>query len=390
MQVWTQRPRPGPLTRLAKLAAHASSIAVAPQGNALAVGAEDGTVHLLDPSTGLPRSALKGHDGPVSAVAFDGASRLVTGDSAGTLRAWDTSTGTVVVEHRNAHRGAVRALAIQGDELLVSGGTDRTVRFWDPRRLAAAVSSPAQLQSPVTGVAIDPDGKTVAASTEHGDIGRWTAAGRPIDVLRVTNDAVWAVALGGDDALAAAGGDQVLSLWSLADARKPVRTHDLGSHAGGTLDARFVGAGIIATSAGDGKVRLWDASSGQAIGPPLAVTASPIWDLAASADGSIWAASRDGTVTRIDALALGAACVEANESFDGRQRARLLAGRPPLACGSIPSRPAAHMNMPTMPQGPSYSGPPNACPVQECKVRIVKAERTGTEIRLYFEMNYAL
>jgi WD40 repeat protein len=309
---------------------------VAPGGAKLAVGANDGAAYLLDPVTGHLVSRLTGHDGPVTAVAFDGASRLVTGDSAGTLRVWDGDPARVRVEHRGAHHGAVRALAIKDGRLLVSGGADGTVSWWNPRSLTAAGAPPAQLQAPITDVAIGPDGATVAASTEHGDVALWTTEGHPIgSTFRVTNDAVWAVALGvGGDTLAAAGADEVLSLWSFARGRQPVRIRELGSHGGGALDVAFVDPALVVVSSRDGKVHLWDAVSGQAIGLALAVSASPIWHLATSADGSIWTASHDGTITRIDAIALDAACAEAGGSFDARQRARLLAGRAPLACSS--------------------------------------------------------
>ena len=46
------------------------------------------------------------------------------------------------------------------------------------------------------------------------------------------------------------------------------------------------------------------------------------------------------------------------------------------------------MNMSSPSLGASYSGPPNACPVDGCQVRITAAERAGDEIRLTFEANY--
>jgi WD40 repeat protein/energy-coupling factor transporter ATP-binding protein EcfA2 len=334
VQEWTQRPRPGPLARLTQLDAHASSIAVAPDRGTLAVGADDGSVHLLDPLTGSDRGRLTGHDGSVTALAFDGAGRLVTGDGAGTLRVWDVVTGQMRAEHRGAHHGAVSALALaKGRQLLASGSEDRTVRLWDAVALTGGELPLAELSAPVTDVAVGDDGRTVAASTQRGDVSRWGVDGRPIGKsFTVTNDTVWAIALGpGGDTLAAAGADEVLSAWSLAGGR-PRRTYELGSQRGGALDVAFVNPQVVAVSSAHGDVQLADSSSGQPIGPAIPISASPIWHLATGSDGSIWTASRDGTVTRIDVLALDAACAEAAGSFDARQRARLLAGRAPLAC----------------------------------------------------------
>jgi WD40 repeat protein len=173
----------------------------------------------------------------------------------------------------------------------------------------------------------------VAASTQGGDVARWEVDGRSIGAaFAVSNNTVWAIALGADGhTLAAAEADEVLSLWSLAGGR-PRRTSELGSQRGGALDVAFVDSTVVAVSSAHGDVQLWDASSAQPIGSALPVSGSPIWHLAAGPDGSIWTASRDGTVTHIDALALDAACAEAGASFDARQRARLLAGRAPLGC----------------------------------------------------------
>ncbi len=334
LQVWTQRPRLGPVVRLTQLSAHASSIAVAPGGTTLAVGADDGAVYLLDPLTGRQLSRLTGQSGSVTGLAFTGAGRLITGDSAGTMRQWDLSTARVRIEHRGAHQGAINALAIdEARQVLATGGTDGRVRLWAPASLTALGPGRPELSAPVTGIALGANGQVVAASTEHGDVGVWTIAGRPVvKPFRVTNDAVWAVALGGGGRiLAAAGADEVLSLWSLADGRGPLRVHELGSN-GGALDVTFVDPGVVAVSSAQGTVQLWDAASGQAIGPILPVSASPVWHLAAAPNGSVWTASRDGTITHIDALTLDVACAQASGSFDASQRARLLAGRAPIAC----------------------------------------------------------
>jgi WD40 repeat protein len=338
VQVWTQRPRPGPVSSLARLDAQPSSIAADPGGDTVAVGAADGTVRLLEASTGRERSRLAGHDGPVTAVTFSGPGRVLTGDSAGTLREWEAAGG-LRAERRRVHDGEVTALVLSEDRrLLATGAADGTVRLWDAPSLTPKGGPLGPLPASVTDVAMAATGGTVAASTRSGDVARWTTAGRPIgEVFRVTDDTVWAVALAGEGGrdegmLAAAGADEVVSLWSPPGARLPRRAHDLSSHRGGALDVAFVDGRTVVASSGDGQVRFWDAASGRPIGPPLAVTSSPIWHLAVDGAGGIWTASHDGTVARIDALVLEAACAQAAASFDELQRRRILAGRPSVAC----------------------------------------------------------
>ncbi|MEU5086984.1 benzoate transporter [Streptomyces sp. NPDC021356] len=74
----------------------------------------------------------------------DGRHLLITGDSHGTLRRWETY-GAPVGAPAHTHGGAIQHLLPLPDELLVSGGTDGTVRVWHSTRgqlLADAVHRP--------------------------------------------------------------------------------------------------------------------------------------------------------------------------------------------------------------------------------------------------------
>jgi WD40 repeat protein len=221
---------------------------------------------------------------------------------------------------------------MRGQRAIVSGGADGTVGRWNPTTLEPMGDRLGPIGAPVTDVAVSADGAMLAASTQRGDVARWTSAGRSAGTFMVTNDTVWALAFGPHDTLAAAAADETLSLWSLTGNGKPQRVQDLASHRGGALDVAFVDPETVAVTAGDGRVRLWDVTTGASLGAGIEVTLGPLRYLATAPDGTIWTADPKGLVSRIDALVLPAACEAAAASFDARQEERLLGNKPPLAC----------------------------------------------------------
>jgi WD40 repeat protein len=89
-------------------------------------------VRLWDADTGVLRTTLPGHTGPVSAVAFaaDG-SWLATAGTDGMVRLRDAGTGLLLAT-LSGDIGPVSAMAIAADgSWLATAGEDRTVRLWN-------------------------------------------------------------------------------------------------------------------------------------------------------------------------------------------------------------------------------------------------------------------
>ncbi|MEV5414011.1 WD40 repeat domain-containing protein, partial [Thermopolyspora sp. NPDC052614] len=104
----------------------------------LATGGEDGTVRIWDTATGTAQAELTGHDRGVLAVAAfpspHGRTLLATGGEDGTVRIWDTATGTARTVLTGHDRGVLAVAAFpspHGRTLLATGGEDGTVRIWD-------------------------------------------------------------------------------------------------------------------------------------------------------------------------------------------------------------------------------------------------------------------
>lgn len=65
---------------------------LSPDGDKLALGMNDTSVHIWDVNTGYPVFVLAAHIGPVKAVCF-GENNIVSGDAYGVVYLWSSSTG---------------------------------------------------------------------------------------------------------------------------------------------------------------------------------------------------------------------------------------------------------------------------------------------------------
>ncbi len=124
----------------------ATSLALSPDGNTLAVGTRAGVVALINTATGALVQRLQpppGESQPwVSTLAFapDNFS-LAVGTQQGQLLLWSLSSPTAAPLRLPGHRGGVSALSYAPDGLrLAVAGNDKTVDVWDLSRLHAALS----------------------------------------------------------------------------------------------------------------------------------------------------------------------------------------------------------------------------------------------------------
>ena len=139
----------------------------------------------------------------------------------------------------------------------------------------------------VNGVALSPDGKTLASASDDGTVRLWDLATRKAVGAPLTGHIgpVTSVAFSPDGkTLASAGADNMVRLWDLANPNpKPV---GLTGHRSRVTSVAFSPDGKTLASAGyDGTVRLWDLASPKRVGAPLTGFRSPILSVAFSPDG---------------------------------------------------------------------------------------------------------
>lgn len=108
-----------------------SLLGVAVSRELLAAAATDGTVQLWNVRTHAFVTTLRGHGGPVMAVAFHpSATMLATGSGDGTAKVWSIADRTVLAT-LTTHHGTVWSAEFSADGVLATSGDDGSVFRWD-------------------------------------------------------------------------------------------------------------------------------------------------------------------------------------------------------------------------------------------------------------------
>ena len=186
-----------------------------PDGKWVRPNSDDRSIRLWDPTTGREIRVLRGHIGPVHALAFDAeGKRLVSAGADRLIRIWDPDTGRLMASFEG-HTGPVFALAFRPDgAVLASAGFDQTIRLWD-------VSSGRPIRTLsghtnwVLGLAFCPDGSRLASAGADQSVRLWDPdRGREVLALRGPRHRVHGVAFSHDGTrLAAVAADDRVRIW---------------------------------------------------------------------------------------------------------------------------------------------------------------------------------
>ena len=148
-----------------------SALAFTPNGRTLASGGDDGTIRLWEASTGT--EILNLQSGKISALTFSMDGKILASiDKAFSIQLWDVATGDklISIEGQNDY-GNVLAFSADS-KILACGGRDGTIRLWD----AATGNKLSTLKGHVDWVnalAFSPDGNTLASGSTDGAIFLW-------------------------------------------------------------------------------------------------------------------------------------------------------------------------------------------------------------------------
>jgi WD40 repeat protein len=239
-------------------------IDLANDGKAVAIGTTQGTVRLLEPTTGQELRVLTVPPGLPVAVRFLGDSRtLLTLSREDTGQIWQTATGDVV---RTIHRPKAEPyndLSPSPDGTLWvtrTGPMRNWLQLWDPRQGTVREASRSRASATVNAFAFSPDGKTGASGTFMGQVILWNlATGEATSDLPLQHGgAVMQLAFApGGSRVAGGGQNGLITVSEVAQSGRLPRR--LKGHTGEITFLAFSADGnTLASGSTDGTAKLWD------------------------------------------------------------------------------------------------------------------------------------
>lgn len=233
----------------------------------MATAGADAKVAIWTPGRQQPDRVFEGHGAPIVSLAVSpNGARLASASWDHTVRVWSLADGAQQV--LEGHAQNVNGVAFTPDgRSLVSVGYDRELRIWP---LAGGTPNVITLASPLNAVAVAPDGEIVTGGAD-GKLRFLTAEGQESSEVQAGPTPIVALAISQDGTLIAAAGIGGVVAVIDRKARNIARTLvDPGSPVWSV--AFLPDNATLLTGGADGKIRRWNARTGDPIGSSLQAT----------------------------------------------------------------------------------------------------------------------
>ncbi|WP_235884668.1 c-type cytochrome [Bradyrhizobium frederickii] len=227
-------------------------------------GGADARIAVWTAGRPQPDRVLEGHVAPIVALAVspDG-SLLASASWDRTVRLWSLSDGTSRV--LEGHSQNVNGVAFTPDGRLVSVGYDLALRIW---HLPDGQPEIATLPAPLNAVAVAPDGEIVTAAVD-GRLRMLTREGKLSGEVAASPTPVVALAMSADGTLIAAAG--IGGTVAIIDRKSRSLLRTLVGPGLPVWSVAFLpDRETLLTGGADGKIRRWNARTGDPIGSILA------------------------------------------------------------------------------------------------------------------------
>lgn len=243
------------------------AMAFDPQGRWLATGSDDGTLRLWDTASGTALRTLPAHPRPVRSIAMDGEGRrAVTTSEDGAARLWGLDASARAPINLVGHRGMVWRASFSPDgRTVATAADDRTIRLWNADTGALQRIFDGH-DAGVRTVVFSRDGSHLLSASTDGTARIWTVQGdAPAIVLGGHRTALEGAVYTVDGSrVLTAGSDGTARLW---DARPSRDRNGVVLETGTVLSgATFVGNDQVLTADAARTVRLWSTRTGREIG----------------------------------------------------------------------------------------------------------------------------
>jgi cytochrome c len=233
----------------------------------MATAGADARIAIWTTGRQQPDTIFEGHGAPIVSLAVSpNGTRIASASWDHTVRIWSLGDGAQQV--LEGHAQNVNGVAFVPDgRSLVSVGYDRELRIWP---LAGGTPNVITLTSPLNAVAVAPDGEIVTGGAD-GKLCFLTSEGQESGDVQAAQTPIVALAISKDGTLIAAAA--IGGAVAVVDRKARSIARTLADYGSPVWSVAFLpDSATLLTGGADGKIRRWNARTGDPIGSSLQAT----------------------------------------------------------------------------------------------------------------------